>query len=59
MPSGKACVSEIKNLQNKGAECKGLKVNLDLLIKIRECFERANICNQSRSLHGNIRLWWK
>ncbi len=47
MPSGKAWVWEIKSLQNKGAECKGLKVNLELIIKIRECFERANICIQS------------
>ncbi len=47
MPSGKAWVWEIKNLLNKGAECKDLKVNLELLIKIREYFVRANIRIQS------------
>ncbi len=28
-----------------GVECKCLRVTCELLIKIRECFERVNICN--------------
>jgi hypothetical protein len=32
----------------KGVNYKGLRVSLELLIKIRECFERTNICNQSK-----------
>jgi hypothetical protein len=36
---------------NKVVERKGLKVSWELLIQIRECIARANICKQSKSLH--------
>ncbi len=44
------CVRRICQ-SKKRVERKGLEVSLELLIKIRECFVRANICNQSKLLH--------
>jgi hypothetical protein len=53
MPSSKAWVEISRNLQIKGAEHKGLEEEGKLL-KVGECFMRANISNQSKLLCHNI-----
>jgi hypothetical protein len=43
---------EIKSSIKRGGGAQALKVwAQNCLIKIRECFTRANICNQSKLLH--------
>ncbi len=71
MPSSKAWLGKSR-ISQKGVKHKGLEVRRKLLVKIRECFVRANICNQSKSLHNdrlvpkgsnclanNLANWWK
>ncbi len=55
MPSSKASVWDILNLAITRVESKSLEVRGELLIKIRVCFMRANICNPSISLHDTIK----
>ncbi len=38
-------------------ERNGLEVGQEVLIKIRECITRANICNQSKSLQDNNNIF--
>ncbi len=35
-------------------ECKGLEEREEMLVKIRECCGRANICNWSKLLDDNV-----
>ncbi len=57
MPNREASIKRSKIPLREEHEAQAIGVGLqNYLIKRRECFIRANICNRSKSLHGIVNL---
>ncbi len=60
MPNKQAWVEKYKYLLKRGGGGQVLNMGVhNWLIKIRECFWRANICNQSESFYDTCMLGHK